>query len=161
MCWNSSTDVLLALLVDFFKHAIPSLSPKPGSSIIVTLFEGQPYTLWNIRDLGRHAGLEVKESFRFQAKAYPGYRHARTLGVVKGKNGEVGRGWKGEERLARSYVFVRKGEGAVVGDSKRKRDESSDEEPDEGLEESDEWEGIEDGHEIDDHESGITDESGD
>ncbi|KUJ12919.1 uncharacterized protein LY89DRAFT_652284 [Mollisia scopiformis] len=147
-----------ALLVEFFKHAIPSLSPKLGSSIVVTLFEGEPYTLWNIRDLGRHSGLEVKESFKFQAKAYPGYRHARTLGVVKGKNGEVGGGWKGEERPARSYVFVRKGEGAVVGNGKRHREESSDE--DEELEDSEEWEGIEDRSD-EDHESEVTDECGD
>ncbi|PQE28124.1 hypothetical protein CJF30_00010222 [Rutstroemia sp. NJR-2017a BBW] len=86
-----------------------------------------PYTLWNIRDLGRHAGLEVERSFRFQAGAYPGYRHARTLGMVRG-----GGGWKGEEREARSYVFVRRGEGAVQGVGKRKRGESSDEEDEEG-----------------------------
>ncbi|KAE8449143.1 hypothetical protein EG329_008527 [Mollisiaceae sp. DMI_Dod_QoI] len=139
------------LLVKFFKQAIPSLSLKHGSSIIVTLFEGEPYTLWNIRDLGRHSGLEVKESFKFQAKAYPGYKHARTLGVVKGKNGEVGGGWKGEERPARSYVFVRKGEGAVMGDGKRQREQSSDEGTDEELDDSEEWEGIGDapGDEVD------------
>ncbi|PQE13601.1 hypothetical protein CJF31_00005039 [Rutstroemia sp. NJR-2017a BVV2] len=115
------------LLVAFFQRALPSLSPRHGASIIVTLFEGHPYTLWNIRDLGRHAGLEVERSFRFQAGAYPGYRHARTLGVVKG-----GGGGKGEEREARSYVFVRKGEGAVQGVGKRKRGgESSDEDEDE------------------------------
>lgn len=28
----------------------------PGQ-ILVTLFEGEPYTLWNIRDLARHAGM--------------------------------------------------------------------------------------------------------
>ncbi|APA10133.1 hypothetical protein SS1G_07469 [Sclerotinia sclerotiorum 1980 UF-70] len=112
------------LLVAFLRNSIPSLSPKKGSSIIVTLFEGEPYTLWNIRDLGRHAGLEVERSFKFQASAYPGYRHARTLGVVKG-----GGGWKGEERPARSYVFVRKGEGVKQGPgkAKRKKGESSDE----------------------------------
>ncbi|PBP28698.1 hypothetical protein BUE80_DR000408 [Diplocarpon rosae] len=107
------------LLVSFFKRALPSLSPTKGSSIVVTLFEGEPYTLWNIRDLARHSGLEVAQSFRFQAKAYPGYKHARTLGVVKGKNGKEGGGWKGEERSARSYVFVRKGEGVVMGIGKR------------------------------------------
>jgi len=94
------------LLVGFFKRALLSLAP--GGSIVVTLFEGEPYTLWNIRDLGRHAGLQVERSFRFQAPAYPGYRHARTLGVVKNKKGEAGGGWKGEDRPARSYVFVRK-----------------------------------------------------
>ena len=94
----------------------------------MTLFEGEPYTLWNIRDLARHSGLEVKRSWRFHASAYPGYRHVRTLGIVKG-----GGGWKGEERAARSYEFVRKGEGVVVGSGKGKREESSEEE-DEGDE---------------------------
>jgi 25S rRNA (uracil2634-N3)-methyltransferase len=116
------------LLVSFFKNAVPSLSPEEGSSIVVTLFEREPYTLWNIRDLARHSGLEVKRSWRFQASAYPGYRHARTLGIVKG-----GGGWKGEERAARSYEFVRKGEGVVMGSGKGKREESSEEE-DEGDE---------------------------
>ncbi len=123
----------LELLVSFFKNSLQSLSPKPGSSIIVTLFEGEPYTLWNIRDLGRHSGLEVKRSWWFQASAYPGYRHARTLGVVKGKNGETGGGWKGEERAARSYEFVRKGEGVVVGVGKKGK-ESSDDDDDEDAE---------------------------
>ncbi|KAI2612613.1 uncharacterized protein GGS25DRAFT_126607 [Hypoxylon fragiforme] len=95
------------LLVEFFKRAMLSLAP--GGSIIVTLFEGEPYTLWNIRDLARHMGLLVERSFRFQASAYPGYHHARTLGVVRSKkNGEVGGGWKGEDRPARSYVLIQK-----------------------------------------------------
>ncbi|KAJ8105542.1 hypothetical protein ONZ43_g7388 [Nemania bipapillata] len=94
------------LLVSFFQRAIPSLAP--GGSIVVTLFEGEPYTLWNIRDLARHSGLQVERSFRFQASAYPGYHHARTLGVVRNRDGEVGGGWKGEDRAARSYVFVKK-----------------------------------------------------
>jgi 25S rRNA (uracil2634-N3)-methyltransferase len=101
------------LLVSFFKQAIPSLAP--GGSIIVTLFEGEPYTLWNIRDLGRHSGLQVQRSFRFDASAYPGYHHARTLGVVKNRHGEVsGSSWKGEDRAARSYVFIRKDDGVAI-----------------------------------------------
>jgi 25S rRNA (uracil2634-N3)-methyltransferase len=94
------------LLVSFFRRAIPSLAP--GGSVIVTLFEGEPYTLWNIRDLARHSSLQVERSFRFQASAYPGYHHARTLGVVRSRSGETGGGWKGENRTARSYVFVKK-----------------------------------------------------
>ncbi len=119
--------------MSFFKQAIPSMSPRHGSSIIVTLFEGEPYTLWNVKDLARHSNLQVAESFRFQATAYPGYKHARTLGVVKDKNGESGGGWKGEDRAARSYVFVRKGEGVVMGDGKKKKggNESSSEDEDE------------------------------
>lgn len=157
------------LLVSFFKNALPSLSPKPGSSIIVTLFEGEPYTLWNIRDLGRHSGLEVKRSWRFQASAYPGYKHARTLGVVKGKNGEIGRGWKGEERVARSYEFVRKGEGVVMGSGKKGRESSDDEdenenkEGDENLQEDEneeQWEGLY-GEDIHEEESGTENDNED
>lgn len=98
------------MLVDFFGRAAPSLAP--GGTVVVTLFEGEPYTLWNVKDLARHSGLKVETSFRFQAAAYPGYAHSRTLGVVRNKaTGEAtGGGWKGEERLARSYIFVRKDE---------------------------------------------------
>ena len=73
---------------------------RMGGKIIVTLFEGEPYTLWNIRDLARHAGLRVVESWRFDWAQYPGYRHVRTLGALEG-----GGGWKGEDREARIYVF--------------------------------------------------------
>ncbi|KAF2771210.1 hypothetical protein EJ03DRAFT_244611, partial [Teratosphaeria nubilosa] len=76
------------LLVSCLKSAISLLSAS--GTIVVTLFEGEPYTLWNIRDLGRHSGLEVQRSFKFLADAYPGYKHARTLGNVEG-----GGGWKG------------------------------------------------------------------
>lgn len=90
------------LLVKFFRAAEALLAPQ--GTIIVTLFEGEPYTLWNIRDLARHSGLEVQRSFKFLAEAYPGYSHARTLGYIEG-----GGGWKGEDRSARTYVFQRKG----------------------------------------------------
>ncbi len=111
------------LLVDFFNRALLSLAP--GGSIVVTLFEAEPYTLWNIRDLGRHSGLQVERSFRFQASAYPGYHHARTLGVVKNKRGEVGGSWRGEDRSARSYVFVRKDDVPRPTTRKRKRSNDS------------------------------------
>lgn len=108
------------LLVSFFRTTAPLLSPLQSytsrlpPSIIVTLFEGSPYTLWNIRDLARHSGLAVSSSFAFQAAAYPGYSHARTIGTIRKKDregkreGEGGGGWKGEERRSRSFVFVRK-----------------------------------------------------
>ncbi|VUC29028.1 unnamed protein product [Clonostachys rosea] len=124
-----------SLLVSFFDHALRALAP--GGTVVVTLFEGEPYTLWNIRDLARHAGLQVDRSFRFQAAAYPGYHHARTLGVVKARSGEEGGGWKGEERAARSYVFVRKGDTPLpVGTSKvnmskkRRREQDEDDSDD-------------------------------
>ncbi|KKF95137.1 hypothetical protein CFO_g2517 [Ceratocystis platani] len=116
------------LLVGFFARALKSLAP--GGSVIVTLFEGEPYTLWNVRDLARHSGLQVERSFRFQAHVYPGYHHARTLGVVKNKkSGEVGRGWKGEERPARSYVFIKKGD-TITGPMAKKAKEEPDSDSD-------------------------------
>ncbi|KAK0385845.1 hypothetical protein NLU13_7022 [Sarocladium strictum] len=124
-----------SLLVSFFTSVLSSApNPSkpfalvPGGSIIVTLFEAEPYTLWNVRDLARHAGLAVEKSFKFQAEAYPGYKHARTCGVIEGG------GWKGEERRARSYVFRRKGElgsqGPAAGGKKRKKGRESDDEDD-------------------------------
>ncbi|KAL2848468.1 hypothetical protein BJY01DRAFT_156283 [Aspergillus pseudoustus] len=75
-----------------------------SGQILVTLFEGEPYTLWNIRDLARHAGLKVVTSFRFPWACYRGYSHARTIGEIEGKDGGRG-GWRGEDREARTYVF--------------------------------------------------------
>lgn len=106
----------------FFKAAIPLLAPT--GSIVVTIFEGEPYSLWNIRDLARHVGLQVARSFRFQADAYPGYKHARTLGNIDG-----GGGWKGEDRDARTYIFERKDMEATQklhSKKKKRNNESSD-----------------------------------
>lgn len=114
-----------ALLVSFFKACLETSTPKQrlrileqqsnrpnlvqrkpneflkmGGKIMVALFEGEPYTLWNVRDLARHAGLKVVESFKFDWSQYPSYSHVRTLGALEG-----GGGWKGEDREARMYVF--------------------------------------------------------
>lgn len=97
----------------------------PGQ-ILVTLFEGEPYTLWNIRDLARHAGLVVVTSFKFPWASYEGYSHARTVGHIEGKDGERG-GWKGEDREARMYVFEVKPK-EKKGGKKRSREDSSDSE---------------------------------
>ena len=117
-----------SLLVSFFKAALPALAP--GGSVIVTLFEGEPYTLWNVKDLARHSGLQVDTSFKFQASVYPGYRHARTLGAVKNRHGQEGGGWKGEERPSRSYIFMRKGD-VPNRPSKKKRSRDDDSSSDE------------------------------
>ncbi|KAK3722792.1 hypothetical protein LTR37_002364 [Vermiconidia calcicola] len=109
------------LLVNFFTAAMTLLTTS--GTIIVTLFEGEPYTLWNIRDLARHSGLEVQRSFKFMAEVYPGYSHSRTLGNIEG-----GGGWKGEDRDARTYVFQKKGVQKSPGGGgakKRKRDGDS------------------------------------
>lgn len=98
----------------------------PGQ-ILVSLFEGEPYTLWNIKDLARHAGLQVVTSFKFPWAEYEGYSHARTLGEVEGKDGGRG-GWRGEDRLARMYVFEVKREEPRGKKKKRAREGDSDSE---------------------------------
>lgn len=52
--------------------------------------------------------------------------------MVRNKKGDVGGGWKGEERSARSYVFVRKDEAPkpVAASKKRKRGEDDDDDDD-------------------------------
>ena len=87
----------------------------------MTIFEGQPYELWNVRDLARHSGFRVEKSFKFQPPAYPGYEHARTLGNIEG-----GGGWKGEERPARTYIFEVREEHEPQP-QKRRKDESDSE----------------------------------
>ena len=121
-----------SLLVGFFTAALPLLAPR--GTIIVTIFEGEPYDLWNVRDLGRHAGLTVQRSFRFQAGAYPGYKHARTLGNLEG-----GRGWRGEDRSARTYIIEAKESqeeglgGQAAQKKKRSREDSTDDDDDDNA----------------------------
>ena len=93
-----------ALLSSFFAQTLSQYKTRPflkdGGRVLVSLFEGEPYTLWNVRDLARHGGLRVVESFAFDWEQYPGYKHVRILGAIEG-----GGGWKGEERRARWFVF--------------------------------------------------------
>jgi Domain of unknown function (DUF2431) len=119
---------------------------RVSGQVIVSLFDGEPYSLWNIRDLARHSGFRVVTSWRFPWDAYPGYRHARTIGQIvrktnakeaDGSDGighKKGGGWKGEEREARGFAFEMVGEEQRAGGrprkesprSKRRRSISSD-----------------------------------
>lgn len=97
-----------------------------NGQVLVTLFEGEPYTLWNIRDLARHCGLKVVESYKFPWAAYPGYRHARTVGeITTGKDrsdeGKRKGAWRGEERDARCYVLEDKDVPSDVSSKKKRK----------------------------------------
>ena len=80
-----------SLLVDFFTSSKPLLkasSSRDGNEagkVMITLFEQEPYTLWNVRDLGRHCGYAVERSWRFDWGAWEGYAHARTVGDLRKK----------------------------------------------------------------------------
>ncbi|KAL9084870.1 MAG: hypothetical protein Q9159_004991 [Coniocarpon cinnabarinum] len=56
-----------------------------AGKVMVTLFEREPYTLWNIRDLARHCGFVVERSWKFDWGAWEGYEHARTLGNLRSR----------------------------------------------------------------------------
>ncbi|KAI1612265.1 hypothetical protein EDD36DRAFT_281142 [Exophiala viscosa] len=105
-----------------------------NGQILVTIFEGEPYTLWNVRDLARHSGLKVVESFKFPWSAYPGYSHARTVGdIITGKDrsdeGKRKGAWRGEERDARCYVLEDQNAApSSQYSSKRKKGRDSDDE---------------------------------
>lgn len=111
------------LLVGFFKSALPLLAPD--GAIVVTIFEGEPYTLWNVRDLARHVGLKIERSFKFEAKVYPGYKHSRTLGNIIG-----GGGWKGEDRPSRTYILVVRDRDNGLGPIKQEKESKNDDEDD-------------------------------
>ena len=90
---------------------------------MITVFEGEPYDLWNVRDLARHVGLEVQRSAKFQPAAFPGYQHVRTLGNISG-----GGGWKGEGRPARTYIFdIKRAQDVVTTRTANSTDDSDEE----------------------------------
>ncbi|KAF2404743.1 hypothetical protein EJ06DRAFT_504186 [Trichodelitschia bisporula] len=115
-----------ALVVGYMREAMGVL--KKDGKVLVTLFEGEPYTLWNIRDLGRSVGLAVRRSWRFESAQFEGYRHARTAGAEVSSTA-----WKGENRPARTYEFGFKAaveEEQEQAMSQKKAAESSDEDSD-------------------------------
>ncbi|MCJ1310172.1 hypothetical protein MMC25_003833 [Agyrium rufum] len=109
---------------------------RPGGKILVALFTSAPYDRWNIRDLGRHAGLKVVRSEKVDWDAWSGggiYRHRRTVGEIKKRSGEDGEGgWRGEEREARWYAFGRVGDAAGDGGDRRDGDDVFESEDDRG-----------------------------
>ncbi|KAJ3302966.1 hypothetical protein HDV03_004418 [Kappamyces sp. JEL0829] len=76
---------------------------KDDGEIIVTVKTGLPYDSWNVRELGKQAGLVVSRSFEFVPADFAGYRHRRTLGYDKDKcaddNQEI------TKSPPRSYIF--------------------------------------------------------
>jgi 25S rRNA (uracil2634-N3)-methyltransferase len=112
------------LLQSFFAAAKPLLSPR--GVIVVTLFEGKHYELWDIKGLARAVGFQTRTSFKFVPEDYPGYAHARTLGNISG-----GGRWKGEERDARTFIFEVGDRERDTGSGKQRKRKKRDGSPDE------------------------------
>ncbi|KAK9370234.1 hypothetical protein V1509DRAFT_617158 [Lipomyces kononenkoae] len=128
------------LLHGFFQSVSSVISPS--GRVVVTLFDGLPYSLWNLKELAKASGFDTVRSGKFVWEHYEGYKHRRTSGM-----GETTK--KAQERDARTYIFQKidpnkkadnspakqKGTNRQNGPkskrAKRKRDNSSDSEDDE------------------------------
>jgi 25S rRNA (uracil2634-N3)-methyltransferase len=73
------------------KHTISSLFETvhnntlmdtfPQSVLVyLTIWSGQPYDSWNIRQIAKQCGLICACSFKFEPNAYPHYNHVKTKG---------------------------------------------------------------------------------
>jgi 25S rRNA (uracil2634-N3)-methyltransferase len=87
------------------------------------LFEAEPYTLWNIRDLASHAGLVVMRSWKVERDVYQLYRHGKLVGLVEKKAGEVSdTAWKAEKRATGTSEFgLKDGQGNMLVTSKKRK----------------------------------------
>jgi 25S rRNA (uracil2634-N3)-methyltransferase len=104
---------------------IPSTFTPPNrqGSLLITLLNQNPYTLWNLPKLATkppppppsHSATQTEKpqpkyklirSFEFRPEVYPGYAHRRTIGfkegLSKGDNEEI----KGRKGAARTWEFV-------------------------------------------------------
>ena len=82
-----------------------------GGELHVTIKRGQPYDSWQVVPVAKMCGLRVLKCSAFEASAYPGYAHRRTIGdahaasLVEGQpaelNAEIG-------SASKTYVFVPK-----------------------------------------------------
>lgn len=84
------------LLLNFFDAAIPLLTAE--GTIVVTLFESEPYISWNIKKLAKSKGLKVVRSQGLDWASLPGYGHRLTA-----KEGHTNK--EQVTRPARIYVF--------------------------------------------------------
>ena len=94
-------------------------APNRRGTILFTLLDQNPYTLWNLPSLAKRPpqvcpGTNLTQpryklirSFDFSPEVYEGYSHRRTLGfkegMSKGANEEI-MGWKGR---AKTWEFAR------------------------------------------------------
>ncbi|KAK9456569.1 hypothetical protein V1511DRAFT_494696 [Dipodascopsis uninucleata] len=98
------------LLLAFLKSALNVLDAN--GVIVISLFEGLPYSLWNLKELALSCGLNTIRSGKFVWDHYLGYKHRRTSGV-----GDTTK--KANERAARMFIFQRKN--ATVEREKRNK----------------------------------------
>lgn len=68
------------LMSKFFTAAKTVIDPKTNGSIVVSLFEGLPYSQWNIKALAKAQGLSLRRSLNFDWNLFKDYNHRLTAG---------------------------------------------------------------------------------
>lgn len=92
--------------------------PRRQGSILITLLNQPPYTLWSLPQLAQRPppncpGTRLPQprytllrSFRFHPDMYPGYAHRRTIGWKEGKSKSDNEEIVGRQGEARTWEFV-------------------------------------------------------
>lgn len=104
---------------DFAGYSASDDSTNVGK-VILSLFDGEPYSSWGVKILGRSEGFRVDRSAKFDWPLYPEYHHRRT-------NSTRDTTKPAAERDARIYIFEKfdKKE-ADEKERRRRNDEDSD-----------------------------------
>lgn len=91
--------------------------PSKAGTILITLLDQPPYTLWSLKGLAIHPpqlcpGTQMKQpkyrsvrSFKFDPSLYPGYAHRRTLGFKEGVSKKLNEEILGRKGEARTWEF--------------------------------------------------------
>lgn len=94
------------LMVEYFKNCVElyttigkiQKTPRPVKKVAVTLFTGEPYDSWAIKELAKLGGLRLIRSGDFDWESYPSYCHRKT-------NNEWETTKPQRQRKARVYCF--------------------------------------------------------
>ncbi|KAK9477079.1 hypothetical protein V1514DRAFT_348434 [Lipomyces japonicus] len=106
-------------LISGFLRSVKSVV-KPTGKVIITIFEGLPYDLWQVKELAKASGFDTIRSGKFVWEHYDGYDHRKTAGV-----GETTK--KASTRDAKTYIFQLRTETQqkTPTSKKRRRDSNS------------------------------------
>ena len=96
--------------------------PNIPGTLLVTLLDQAPYTLWALRQLatrppasipnaraadrGPQPRYALLRSFQFVPEAYPGYAHRRTLGFKEGLSKSANEEIRGRKGVPRTWEFA-------------------------------------------------------
>lgn len=102
-----------------FKDEPKPTPPNRQGSILITLLNQPPYTLWSLPQLAQRPPAScpgtrlpqpryrLSRSFKFHPELYPGYAHRRTIGWREGKSKADNEEIVGRQGEARTWEFVR------------------------------------------------------